>query len=120
MQIRTTSSLSNCASRRSTANLSIAQKQMAPMTTIIKTPIKAESILIPHCRDSVLHHNKSTARAGLHAKSPRAGNDLILYGGQVHPSANAFVEIDESRPVRVWQIAHQLRPAAAGHRGYSL
>jgi hypothetical protein len=27
--------------------LSIAQKQMAPMTTIIKTPIKAESIAIP-------------------------------------------------------------------------
>jgi hypothetical protein len=47
MQISTTSSLSSCASRRSLANFSIAQKQMAPMTTIIKTPIKAEIIATP-------------------------------------------------------------------------
>jgi hypothetical protein len=38
------------------ANLSIAQKQMAPMTTIIKTPIKAESIAIPLCRNGPVHH----------------------------------------------------------------
>jgi hypothetical protein len=38
------------------ANLSIAQKQMAPMTTIIRTPIKAESIAIPLCRDGPVHH----------------------------------------------------------------
>jgi hypothetical protein len=38
--------------RRSLANLSIAQKQMAPMTPIIKTPIKAESIATQLCRES--------------------------------------------------------------------
>src|SRR5271168_3871057 len=55
-QIRITRSLSSCASRRSLANLSIAQKQMAPMTTIIRTPIKAESIAIPLCRHGPVHH----------------------------------------------------------------
>src|ERR1700738_81124 len=46
-QMSTTSNLSRFDSRRSLANLSMAQKQIAPMTTIIKTPIKTEIIPIP-------------------------------------------------------------------------
>jgi hypothetical protein len=46
-QTSTTSNLSRFDSRRSLANLSMAQKQIAPMTTIIKTPIKTEIITIP-------------------------------------------------------------------------
>src|SRR5215211_3636487 len=41
-QTSTTSNLSRFANRLSVANLSIAQKQIAPTTTIIKTPIKTE------------------------------------------------------------------------------
>jgi hypothetical protein len=41
----TTSNLSRFASRPSVANLSMAQKQIAPTTTIIKIPIKTEIIL---------------------------------------------------------------------------
>ena len=41
-QISTTSSLSRFRSRRSRANRSIAQKQIAPNTIILRTPIRAE------------------------------------------------------------------------------
>jgi hypothetical protein len=46
-QMSTTSNLRRFANRPSLANLSIAQKQIAPMTTIIKTPIKTEIIAVP-------------------------------------------------------------------------
>ena len=46
-QISTTSSLSRFARRASLTNLSIAQKQIAPTTQIIKTPIKTESMATP-------------------------------------------------------------------------
>src|SRR5216684_3744440 len=41
-QISTTSNLSRFASRRSVTNLSMAQKQIAPTTIILRAPIKAE------------------------------------------------------------------------------
>src|SRR5262245_30208930 len=44
-QISTTNSLSRFASRRSLANRSIAQKQIAPNTMMLRTPIKTDSIL---------------------------------------------------------------------------
>jgi len=46
-QMSTTSNLRRFANRPSLANLSMAQKQIAPMTTIIKTPIKTEIIDVP-------------------------------------------------------------------------
>src|ERR1700730_16616254 len=45
----TTSNLTRFASRPSVANLSMAQKQIAPTTTIIKTPIKAEIMATSLC-----------------------------------------------------------------------
>src|SRR6202022_2832685 len=45
----TTSNLSRFASRPSVANLSMAQKQIAPTTTIIKTPIKTEIMATSLC-----------------------------------------------------------------------
>ena len=77
MQIRTTSSLSSCARRRSAANLSIAQKQMAPMTTIIKTPIKAESIARPPCRDNGRHEQEHSSGPPARERVSRAGNCQI-------------------------------------------
>jgi len=44
----TTSNLRRLASRRSLANLSIAQKQIAPTTTMISTPIRTE--ISPMCQ----------------------------------------------------------------------
>jgi hypothetical protein len=79
MQISTTSNLSSCDRRRSTANLSIAQKQMAPITTIIKTPIRAESIafhLLP--RDSLVHHTQKLSRAFQRAKAGDEGGLQII------------------------------------------
>jgi len=46
-QISTTNNLRRFAKRPSLANLSMAQKQIAPMTQIIRTLIKAESIAPP-------------------------------------------------------------------------
>src|ERR1700731_2121218 len=46
-QISTTSSLRRFASRASLINFSIAQKQIAPTTQIIKTPIKTEIMAVP-------------------------------------------------------------------------
>src|SRR5262245_21803703 len=48
-QISTTSNLRRLAKRPSLTNLSIAQKQIAPMTQIIRIPIKATSIAKPPC-----------------------------------------------------------------------
>ncbi len=49
-QISTTSSLRRFAKRASLTNLSMAQKQIAPTTQIIKTPIKTESMATPCAR----------------------------------------------------------------------
>jgi hypothetical protein len=46
-QIRTTSSLRSFSRRLSFTNLSMAQKQMAPTTTMIKTAIRTESMISP-------------------------------------------------------------------------
>jgi len=48
-QTSTTSNLSRFASRLSVANLSMAQKHMAPTTMIIKTPIKTEIMAPSFC-----------------------------------------------------------------------
>jgi hypothetical protein len=50
------------------ANLSMAQKQIAPMTTIIKTPIKTEIIPIPFAVDYSHHH--TVARPADARKAP--------------------------------------------------
>jgi hypothetical protein len=67
-QMSTTSNLSRFDSRRSLANLSMAQKQIAPMTTIIKTPIKTEIIPIPFAVDYSHHH--TVARPADARKAP--------------------------------------------------
>jgi hypothetical protein len=46
-QISTTSNLRRFANRASRTNLSIAQKQMAPTTMIIKTPIRTDIMAFP-------------------------------------------------------------------------
>jgi hypothetical protein len=46
----TTSNLSRFASRRSVANFSIAQKQIAPTTMMVKIDIKSKTIAISYRR----------------------------------------------------------------------
>src|SRR5258706_11565585 len=55
-QISITSSFSRFASRRSVANLSMAQKQIAPTTIMVKIEIRTKIIAIPLA--SILHCSK--------------------------------------------------------------
>jgi hypothetical protein len=75
------------------ANLSIAQKQMAPKTTIIKTPINAEIIPVPFTIDYDHHHHiarhrrAKAAREGVWRSQRPAGRGPQLVNGLMQKSA---------------------------------
>jgi hypothetical protein len=84
-QISTTSSLSRFAKRASLTNLSMAQKQIAPTTQMIRTPIKTESIATPCVGTANAHAPRRIAGSPIAPRRmvgicsyPRLGNQAIV------------------------------------------
>src|ERR1700688_3325180 len=97
-QISTTSNLSRFANRRSLANLSMAQKQIAPTTIIIRTPIKTEIMHQPSRRSS----RRQLRRASFAGQGIESGKLLEREGAGEHAARRRRVPHGPYLGAGVW------------------